>query len=505
MTGQEQDNIILKTYGLGKEFNGVWVLDDVDFDLRKGEIHALVGENGAGKSTFIKMLSGVYSSSAGTIEMDDKTVKFATAAQSEAHGIRTVQQEINMVEYFSIYQNIFIGAELKKKPKFLNIMDDKTMKKRSKKVMEELGVTVDVRQPVASQSVSTKKIVDICKVLVHSPQVIIFDEPTVALGEEEREKLLSIITELKNKGLSIIFISHNFEEVKQISDRVTVFRDGKKIVTVDNDAVTTEEIVKYVLGGKTYLNYKRENNYATDNVVLEVDDLTNSKLDGISFRVKEGEVVGIAGVVGAGKSEIAKAIYGVDKIGNGRISFGKGKYHPSPGTAIKNGVAFIPEERRTEGIIPDFPLFKNVTITYLKKWAAGGVVKKAAERKVTDEYIDRLSIKTTGNKQIIRFLSGGNQQKGILSRWLAGDFRIGIFDEPTKGIDIKAKEDVYMLIDELAKEGKSILVMSSYLPELLMICDRILVVRDGKLVGEFTSDMKAQEHTILATMMGRDE
>jgi len=497
-----QEGVVFKATGIGKEFNGVWVLSGVDFDLRAGEIHALVGENGAGKSTFIKMISGIYEPSAGKMEMQSGPVKFSSAAQSEAHGIRTVQQEINMVEYFGIYRNIFIGAELKKEPKFLGIMDDKKMKARAKKVIEDLGVTVDVTQPVAGQNVSMKKIVDICKVLVHSPKIVIFDEPTVALGEEERKKLLSIITDLKNKGLSIIYTSHNFEEIKQISDRVTVFRDGKKITTVDNASVSVEEIVKYVLGDKTYNNYKREESYAKENVVLEVKDITNRKLRGISFNLREGEVVGIAGVVGAGKSEIANAVYGIDKISSGSVRFGNVDGRTNPRKSIKNGVAFVPEERRAQGIIPDFPLFKNITITYLNNWATGGLIKKSSEKKATKDFIDKLSIKTTGPEQVIRFLSGGNQQKGVLSRWLSGNFSIGIFDEPTKGIDIKTKEDIYMLIDKLAKEGKAILMTSSYLPELLITCDRILVVRDGRLVEEFNSDIMSHENNILAAMMG---
>ena len=501
---EQQGKVIFSTTGIGKEFNGVWVLSDVDFDLREGEIHSLIGENGAGKSTFIKMISGVYEQSAGKMEMDGKQVRFTSVAQSEEHGIRTVQQEINMVEFFSIYRNIFIGAEIKKKPAFLNIMDDKAMKARAESVIEDLGLSVDVTKPIAGQNVSLKKIVDICKVLIHSPQIVIFDEPTVALGEEERKKLLSLIAELKNRGISIIFISHNFDEVKQISDRITVFRDGRKITTVDSESVEIDEIVRLVLGNKTYSNYKKENNYTKDNVVLDVKGISNRKLKDVSFNVRQGEVVGIAGVVGAGKSEIVKAVFGIDKINSGSISFGNNTRRVNPRIAIKYGLAFVPEERRAEGIIPDFPLYKNITIAYLKKWAAAGFTKKTGERKSTDEFIDRLSIKTTGSGQIIRFLSGGNQQKAVLSRWLAGNFRIGIFDEPTKGIDIKTKEDIYKLIDMLAAQGKSILVTSSYLPELLIISDRIIVVRDGRIVSEFDTDLMDNEHNILAAMMGSE-
>ena len=496
-----KDQNILTTKGISKSFNDVFVLNDVDFDLRAGEIHAVVGENGAGKSTFIKIISGVYKPTIGQIEMNGAAVDFPTVAASEAAGIRTVMQEINLVEYFTIFENIFIGSEMKTNPGFMNWMDDKKMRQRASEVMHELGLDVDVRRTVAGLNVSMKKVVEICKVLVHNPKIVIFDEPTTSLGEEARKRLLSIISDLKKKDLSIIYISHNMEEVMSIADRITVFRDGNKVETVENKDISVNDIIRLMLGNKTYSNYKRVNTYIQDEVVLELENVNTDKLNDISLQVKKGEVVGIAGMVGAGKTEVAKAIFGLDKIHKGTVKFGTKHKRYNPISAIAEGMAFVPEERQAEGLIPDFSVSNNVSLTYLNKWSKLGLINKKAEKATAEEFIEKLSIKTQGPPQLIKYLSGGNQQKVILSRWLTGDFKLGIFDEPTKGIDIKAKEDIYTLIEDLAKQGKSILIMSSYLPELLVTCDRILVLRNGHKVGEFINS-ESMEEDIVAAMLG---
>nr|WP_325196377.1 sugar ABC transporter ATP-binding protein [uncultured Oscillibacter sp.] len=497
------DNII-EARGVGKEFNGVWVLKNIDFDLRRGEVHALVGENGAGKSTFIKLLSGVYSLSAGNFQMDGKDVKFSSVEQSELLGIRTVHQEINLVPYFSIYENIFIGSEMTRKFAGIKVIDDKKMRQRAKEVLKLMDVDCDVRKTVGNMNATMQKIVQICSVLVYEPRVVIFDEPTAALGENECEKLLNIIRKLKAQGLTIIYISHNLKEIEDIADRVTVFRNGEKVGLLEGADITTDKMIPLMLGDKTYSNYQRLTDYSTDEVVLEMENLCTDKLQNVSFQLHKGEVIGVAGVVGAGKTEIANAIFGLDKIRSGKLRVKDREIRHTPRSAIENGIALVPEERRTQGLIPDFPLTYNVTLTYLNRWVKHMVIQSKDETAVTRDYIGHLSIKTTGPKQMIKNLSGGNQQKVILSRWLAGDFEIGLFDEPTKGIDIKAKEDIYLLIDRLAKEGKSIMMMSSYLPELIFTCDRILVMRGGRLVGEFSTrgDGEDIENKITKVMLG---
>lgn len=495
---------ILETRGLGKCFNGNWVLKDVDFDLRRGEIHALVGENGAGKSTFIKMLSGVYYPDAGTIEVEGQAVDITSVAVSEKLGINTVHQEINLVPYFSIYENVFIGSEMTKRIAGIKVIDKKGMCARAKEVMSMMDIDINPKTVVASLNATMQKVVQICSVLVYDPKIVIFDEPTAALGVNEQKKLLDIIRKLKERGLTIIYISHNLEEVELIADRCTVFRNGEKVGVLERDQMKIDNIIPLMLGDKTYNNYKREKSYATDEVVLEYKNVCTHRLSDVSFQLHRGEIIGFAGTVGAGKSETAQVAFGLDKIHSGQILVDGKEYKHTPGGAIEAGIALVPEERRVQGIIPDFTLTKNVTLAFLPRWVKRGVIQKKKERATTDEYIKRLTIRTTGASQFIKNLSGGNQQKVILSRWLAGDFHIGIFDEPTKGIDIKAKEDIYTLIDQLASEGKGVLMMSSYLPELLITCDRIFVMKEGCIAGEFsTHDYEGDlENEITKVMLG---
>lgn len=493
---------VLEARGVGKEFNGVWVLKDIDFDLREGEIHALVGENGAGKSTFIKMLSGVHQPSAGSIFMNGEKTSFQSVRESETMGIRTVHQEVNLVPYFSVYENIFIGAERKTRVAGLEIVDKKRMKKEAKEVIEGLGIDFNVNTSAQLLNASMKRIVEISKVLVHQPKVVVFDEPTTSLGEEERKRLLGIIKGLRDKGLSIIYISHNLEEIMEISDRITIFRDGRKIDTINKEEASNQKIITMMIGHETYNHYNREDKYYNDDIYLDIKNLYTEKLKDINMQVRKGEIVGIAGVVGAGKTEIAKAIFGLDKTTQGSIKLHGKEYELTPQGAVENKIALVPEERQAEGLIPSYCISKNVTLTYLEKWCKSGVINRKEEISTANDYINKLAIKCTGPHQIIKFLSGGNQQKAILSRWLNGNFDLGIFDEPTKGIDIKAKEDIYVLIENLAKEGKSILVLSSYLPELLSLCDRILVVHDGEIVGEFDPQQPKAEETIMNAMLG---
>lgn len=493
---------IIETKGVGKEFNGVWVLNDIEFDLKPGEIHSLVGENGAGKSTFIKILSGVYKPSSGTLSINGQPTVLQHVKHSETLGIRTVHQELNLVPFFTVYENIFIGSEKSRRVLGISVMKDREMRRTAREVIEKLGVELDVNRPVHLLNAAMQRIVEISKVLIHRPKVMIFDEPTTSLGEEERAKLLEIIKKLKKDGIGIIYISHNIEEVMEISDRITVFRDGNKIGTMQKEDATSEKIVSMMIGHKSYNEYKREDCFKCDDVYLEVKGLNTDVLKNVSFSVNKGEILGIAGVVGAGKTETAKAIFGLDKIHSGEIYLYGKKFVPSCRKAINSGIALVPEERQDQGLIPNYSVMKNITLTYMDKWSKRGIMQQDEEKKVTKEYIDLMSIKTTGCSQLVKFLSGGNQQKVILSRWLNGDFKIGLFDEPTKGIDVKAKEDIYNLMNRLASEGKAIVVLSSYLPELLSISDRIVVLHEGRLVGEFNPKEQDAKERIMHAMLG---
>ncbi|MGE5614523.1 MAG: sugar ABC transporter ATP-binding protein [Bacillota bacterium] len=490
---------ILKTEKLCKEFDHVRVLSDVDFDLRAGEIHALVGENGAGKSTFVKILSGVYQPTSGSLMIDGKKVNFKAASDSEEAGIYTIHQEINLVPYFNAYQNIFIGNERGNR---FGLLKDKEMAQKAKNVLARLNITLDVKKPVMYFNTSLQRIIQISSALVYNPRILIFDEPSTALGEEERDRLLQIIKDLSNEGIGIIFISHNIEEIVAISNRVTVFKDGLKVGTLEKDEIEAHKIVSMMIGSQHYEVFVRERKTEEQKEVLRVEHLINSKLKDVSFTLHKGEILGVAGVIGAGKSEIARAIFGIDKIQKGDIFINGKQYKPKSTSALERGLALVPEERRLQGLVINFTVAENISLAYMDKFARYIFLDKKKEFKTAEKHIEALSIKTTGPRQIIRYLSGGNQQKVVLSKWLTGEFDILILDEPTKGIDIMAKRDIYKLINSIVEEGKSVLFMSSYLPELLNLCDRILVVNDGAVVGEFSSFGPDAKERISHAMLG---
>ncbi|MGB6371137.1 MAG: sugar ABC transporter ATP-binding protein [Atribacterota bacterium] len=494
---------ILCTRNLGKEFNDVWVLNDININLKKGEIHSIVGENGAGKSTFIKILSGVYAPSKGEIIINSQKVKFNNVKESEQMGIRTVHQEINLIPFFNVMENIFIGAELEKKVTVINILDKKKSAEKAKEALDTLGVELDLNKYVHKLDTSMRRIVQICKVLVGKYEVIIFDEPTTTLGSSERRRLLEVIRNLKKQDAGIIFISHNIDEVLEISDRITVFRDGENMGTMLKKESTVNKIVSKMIGHKSYSDFQRKSVTDKDKVIFEVKDLNTEKLKNINFKVYKGEVVGIAGIVGAGKTEIARAIFGIDAVESGEFYINGERYKPKPGTSVKKGIALVPEERQEQGLVLNMDVKKNISLAYLDQLGRSNVIDFETEKNTAEKLIEYLKIKTTGPFQIVKYLSGGNQQKVVIGRWLSGDFSLGIFDEPTKGIDIKAKEDIYHQIDKLAHKGKGIIFISSFLPELINVTDRIIVMKDGKIVAEFDPRQNTETEIMIA-MLGGD-
>lgn len=494
---------MLCTRNLGKEFNGVWVLNDININLKKGEIHSIVGENGAGKSTFIKILSGVYAPSKGEIIINGQKVKFNNVKESEQLGIRTVHQEINLIPFFNVMENIFIGAELEKKVMAINILDKKKTAEKAKEALDTLGIELDLNKYVHKLDTSMRRIVQICKVLVGKYEVIIFDEPTTTLGSSERRRLLEVIMNLKKQDVGIIFISHNIDEVLEISDRITVFRDGENMGTMLKEEATARKIVSKMIGHKSYSDFKRKSVKGKGKVIFEVKDLNTEKLKDINFKVHKGEVVGIAGIVGAGKTEIARAIFGIDVVESGEFYINGERYKPKPGNSVKRGIALVPEERQEQGLVLNMDVKKNISLAYLDQLGRSNVIDFEVEKNTAEKLIEYLKIKTTGPFQIVKYLSGGNQQKVVISRWLSGDFSLGIFDEPTKGIDVKAKEDIYHQMDKLAHKGKGIIFISSFLPELINVTDRIIVMKDGKIAGEFDPRQNT-ETEIMITMLGGD-
>lgn len=495
----ERAEPLLRTKGLSKEFNGVQVLTDVDFDLRAGEIHALIGENGAGKSTFVKILAGIYSATNGSCWINGKKQIFKTTKEVEQAGIFTIHQEINLVPYFNAYQNIFIGSERTGRAGFLK---DREMIEKAKEVLNRLNVQIDVKEPVMHFNTSLQRIIQISAALIYEPRILIFDEPTTALGEEERDRLLQIIQELKERGIGIIFISHNIEEIVAISDRVTVFKDGRKVGTLERGEIDSHKIVSMMISDKGYEVYVREHQSGLGEEMLRVEHLSSDKLKDVSFTLERGEILGVAGVIGAGKSELVRAIFGIDRVQKGEV-FLKGKlYRPRSTSSVDHHLALVPEERRLQGLVSSFTVAENISLACMKKFTKGIFLDGKRERAAAEKHIAELSIKTTGPGQVVRYLSGGNQQKVVLSKWLTGEFDVLILDEPTKGIDVMAKQDIYKLINDIVEHGKSVLFMSSYLPELLNLCDRILVMNDGALVKEFKKPSEKDKEMITHAMLG---
>ncbi len=492
---------ILSTQNIGKNFSDVWVLKDINFDLKAGEILALAGENGAGKSTFIKILSGLYSPDSGSINLAGKNVKFDDVSMSEESGIRTVHQEINLIPFFKVYQNIFIGDEITKRIAGIGLTDDKRMKEKTREVLSLLASDISSDTYIHNLDASHQRIIQIAKVLAQKPSIMIFDEPTTSLGEKERQKLLDIIVSLKQYGIGIIYISHNLDEIMKIADRVTVFRDGRFIDTKLISECTPESIISMMIGNKSYELYHRLKKPNLQYNLLQVKDVFNHRLKNINLTLHRGEILGIAGVVGAGKSELAQVLFGIDRTSKGMFYHNSNEFKPGVDYSINNGIALVPEERQKQGLIPNFSVERNISIAYLDQFRKSIEVDTKRERLVAETYIKALSIRTEGPLQQIQYLSGGNQQKVVLSRWLHGDFQVGLFDEPTKGIDVKAKEDIYLLLGSLADQGKGIIFFSSYLPELLNVCDRIIVLSNGCCNGEFNPKDEGAETKIVHAML----
>lgn len=498
------NDVIIETKKIGKEYNGIWVLKNVDFSLKKGEIHSIVGENGAGKSTFIKILSGIHTQSEGDFIVKKKEVRFNNTREAETLGVGTVHQEINLIPYFTVMENIFLGNEITKNVLGVDIVNKKAMSKKAEEVLNTLGVKINIDTITSLLDASMQRIIQVAKVLVSNYEVIIFDEPTTALDLEGQRRLLEVIQVMKKQNLGIIFISHDIEEVLKISDKITVFRNGSNMGSMLKKDATVQKIVNMMIGHKSYSVLKRKPVKNEKRIIFEVKNLHTEKLHNINFKVHEGEVLGIAGIIGAGKTEIAKAIFGIDPISTGIFFINGQEYIPTPMNAVKRGIAFIPEERRQQGLVLNLSVKENISLAYLNKWSRFGIMNYESEKENTLDKIDSLEIKTTGISQIVRYLSGGNQQKVVIGRWFSKDFSLGIFDDPTKGVDIKTKEDIYTQIDLLVKKGKGIIFISCSLPEIINISDRILVMKQGRIVDEFTENNKHEDRIMIAMLGGNN-
>jgi ABC-type sugar transport system ATPase subunit len=480
------EEIICKIVNVTKAFPGVVALNNVSFDIKKGEIHAIIGENGAGKSTLMNILSGVYHPDEGHIEFEGNVVKFRDPRHAQHTGIAMIHQELSLSRYMSVAENIYQGRMLTKSFGFI---DRKKMVSECWKYLRSLGVdNIDPRVLVKYLSVSQMQLVEIAKAVSLNAKLLIMDEPTSSLTTGEITLLLKIMKSLKNEGVSILFITHKLEEVLEIADRITVLRDGSYINTLQKEDATLEKMVSLMVGRNFEKKAHREfiQDYSDREVILEVQNLIASdQVKNVSFKLYKGEVLGLTGLVGSGRTELLQSIFGMEKKASGKVLIkGKEVKINHPVDAIKLGLGMIAENRKEQGMLLKLSVQDNMTIVHLKELSSAlQFINKKKSKEISNKYVNLLSIKTPSLKQISKNLSGGNQQKTIIARWLMHQPKILFMDEPTHGIDVGAKAEIYKLIDDLSKMGVSIILLSSELPEVLALCDRIMVMHHGQLKG----------------------
>ena len=474
----------LEIKDVSKTFPGVKALINVNFDLREGEIISLVGENGAGKSTLINVITGQIIPDSGNILINGKDVHITMPSDAMALGIGLVPQELNLIPQLSVAENIFLGAKNVKKA-FPYRLDWKTMYHKAEEIIKTLGVSIDVRAIVGFMSVANQQLVQIARAIAQGAEVLIFDEPTACLTINETRHLLDLIKQFRGEGKSIIFVSHHLDEVMEISDRASVMRDGKLIETIAKKDFSMQRIIKGMVGKELEKNTLRREVKEGGRTVLKVEGLSRkNEFEDISFEVTEGEIFGIAGLVGAGRTELVSSIFGDRKLDSGAVYFeGKPVKISSPKKAIKMGIGYVPEERRNYGILPSLNIRENITLPILKKLFKFPVIDRKTERTIVKEYTSKVHVKMASPEGQLTKLSGGNQQKVILSRWLAVGSKLLILDEPTRGIDVMAKEEIHQLIRECADNGMTVVVVSSELEELINICGRILIMHEGQCKG----------------------
>ena len=485
-------DVILTMKGIDKSFPGVHALDHVDLELKRGEVHALMGENGAGKSTLMKVLTGIYTKDSGTITYEGREVEFHNTREAQEAGIVIVHQELNMVGDLSVAQNIFIGREFTK-----GIMiDDRKMIEESKRLFDELHIDIDPKAKMSDLTVGKQQMCEIAKAISHKAKVIIFDEPSAALTEKEIEDLFRIIRDLRAQDMGIIYISHRMDEIKVITDRVTVMRDGTYVGTLITEECTKEDIINMMVGRVIYEDPKTKSAVPADApVVLKVEHLNAGRMvQDVSFELHKGEILGFSGLMGAGRTETARALFGADPKESGDIYVNGEKVTiNSPEDAVKHGIGYLSEDRKRYGIVVQKTIAENSTLASLEEYMSGAFINKRAENEVAERYVRELDTKTPGVDQLVVNLSGGNQQKVVIAKWLVRNCDILIFDEPTRGIDVGAKNEIYKLMNKLASEGKSIIMISSEMTEILRMSDRIVVMCEGKKTGEIPIEEATQE------------
>ena len=475
-------DLILSMKGITKSFSGVAALKNAALDLKAGEVVALMGENGAGKSTLMKILTGIYSKDSGEIKYMGQEVCFKGPAESEEAGISIVHQELNMMNDLTVAQNLFIGRE--EMNGFL--IDDKKMNEKASELFKVLKIDINPAEKIGNLTVGKQQMVEIAKAISSKAKVIIFDEPTAALTDSEIEELFKVIRDLKKQGTGMVYISHRMDEINVISDRVIVMRDGEYVGTLITKECSKDDIIKLMVGRAIFGEPKTASNVAKDApVVLKCENLNRGKaVKDVSFELKKGEILGFSGLMGAGRTEVARLIFGADKKDSGKIFInGKEVTINTPEDAVAHGIGYLSEDRKRYGLIVDKSVEENTVISSLNDFVKGIFIDKAKSKEVSKKYVESLKTKTPSVSQLVKKLSGGNQQKVVIAKWLVRNSDILIFDEPTRGIDVGAKSEIYALMERLAKEGKSIIMISSELPEVLRMSDRVIVMCEGRITG----------------------
>lgn len=481
--------IVLKAQGISKEFPGVKALSDVNLEVCEGEVVALLGENGAGKSTLMKILSGVYSLDEGSIELEGRTVKFNSPAEAKAAGIGIIHQELNYVSTISVAENIFMG-DIPKKGMFI---DYPKMYKEAKKIMEKIGVDINPKMLIGNCTVAQKQLIEIAKVIAGDIKVLILDEPTSALNDVETEKLFAFIKAASADGLSILYISHKLEELFKLANRTVVLRDGCYIGQIEMEKATEEQLVSMMVGRDMSEMYIKEAGNPQE-VILQVENYSNEVLKNVSFEAKRGEILGIYGLLGSGHQDIPPAIFGQSKISEGQTKIkGKKVNIKQPLDAIKHGMAYVPSERKTEGLILNTTVRNNMVIPYYSSQLQKYFLNRKFEKEMCARWINNLEIKTPTDETMAESLSGGNQQKIVLAKWLELNPEILILNEPTRGIDVGAKAEIYKILEEQCKRGMCVIMITSEMTELLAMSDRIIIMHEGRITGSLCKDEASQE------------
>ena len=475
----KEKQVSLSVHNIIKTYPGVIALKDISVDFYEGEVHGLMGENGAGKSTLMKVISGVIEADKGCFYIGDEKFEKITPHQASDKGLRIIHQELNLIPTLSVTENIFMG-------RFLGngiTVKFSEMRSRAQELFDEMGVTVNPDALVEDLTVAQMQLVEIAKAVSQEVKVLIMDEPTSPLTQNEVELLFKLIRRLKKKGVTIIYISHRLSEIFELTDRITVMRDGEKVITEETKNLDREKLINLMVG-RTLKETYPPRNVKPRGELLRVEHLYGNGLEDINFTLNKGEILGLAGLVGAGRTELVRLIFGADKTESGKIYFeGKEITIGNPDQAVKHGIALIPEDRKLHGIILELSIKENLALPNYRMISGRGMVSKNKENSLVKAQIDRLRIKTPSQNQLVKNLSGGNQQKVVIGKWLAGKARVLIFDEPTRGIDVGAKQEIYQLMNELTEQGISIIMVSSEMEELMGMSDRILVLREGKISG----------------------